>query len=88
MINDPPIAAPVAKGEGMKISERLRYYRRSRKKKLREVSAGTDLSVSYISDIERGRTLPSLATCQLLADFYGVTLTLMFSGVEVKASNL
>lgn len=39
---------------------------------LSEVSKRTNLSVSFLSDIERGRTNPSLATLNTLAKFYDV----------------
>ena len=66
----------------MEISERLLWFRKSCGKKLREVSADTGLSVGYISDVERGRTSPSLKTCKIFADYYEVTLSILFSGVN------
>jgi transcriptional regulator with XRE-family HTH domain len=38
---------------------------------LKDVAAASGLSLSYISDIERGRTLPSLGTIEKLAAVYG-----------------
>jgi len=38
----------------------LRKWRQERGYKLRDVAKLSGLSVSYLSDIERGRTLPSL----------------------------
>jgi transcriptional regulator with XRE-family HTH domain len=66
----------------MKISERLKQLRTLHGLKLREVSKKTGLSLSYISDLERGRQNPSLETCQKLATVYKITLSEMF--VEVK----
>lgn len=66
----------------MKISERLKQLRTLHGLKLREVSKKTRLSLSYISDLERGRQNPSLETCQKLATVYKITLSEMF--IEVK----
>ena len=67
----------------MTISERLKALRKQHGLKLREISKGTGLSVSYISDIERGRTMPSVETCGKLAEVYGVSLSNLFRGVEI-----
>lgn len=66
----------------MNLSKRLRDFRKSEKQKLREVSIATGLSISYLSDIERGRTTPSVKTCKILADHYGVTLSFLFVDVD------
>lgn len=50
----------------------FRLLRKSQKRTLKEVSQGTGLSVSFICDIEKGRTLPSLKTVIALAEFYGM----------------
>jgi XRE family transcriptional regulator, regulator of sulfur utilization len=42
---------------------------------LSQVSEGTGLSVSFLSDVERGRTKPSLDTLETLAKFYQVNLS-------------
>lgn len=66
----------------MKVSERLKSLRKQHGLKLREVSKKTGLSISYISDLERGRQNPSLETCQKLATVYKIGLSEMF--VDVK----
>jgi transcriptional regulator with XRE-family HTH domain len=71
----------------MQIGESLRAYRITRKKRLREVAAAAGISVSFLSDIETGRTLPSLETCQSLCNFYGISLSWLFSDVEIAAPN-
>ncbi len=70
----------------MQISERLKFYRKRHGKTLHELSEATGLSISFLSEIERGVSLPSLATCQKLANAHGIPLTLLFSGVEVDAN--
>jgi transcriptional regulator with XRE-family HTH domain len=42
---------------------------------LQEVFEGTEISVSFLSDMERGKTKPSLETLQKLANFYKVNLS-------------
>jgi|AMWB02.1.fsa_nt_gi transcriptional regulator with XRE-family HTH domain len=42
---------------------------------LQEVFEGTEISVSFLSDMERGKTKPSLETLQKLATFYQVNLS-------------
>lgn len=71
----------------MQIGESLKAYRTTRKKKLREVASAAGISVSFLSDIERGRVLPSLETCQSLCNYYGISLSWLFSDVEITAPN-
>jgi transcriptional regulator with XRE-family HTH domain len=54
---------------------RLREFRKERGQRLDDVSAGTGLSVTYLSDIERGTKLPSMPALLALADHYGVLVT-------------
>lgn len=68
----------------MQIGERLKFYRKRSGKTLRELHGLTGLSISFLSDVERGKAMPSLVTCQKLVDVY--TLSLLFSGVEVGAN--
>lgn len=64
--------------------ETLRWLRRDmRHLKLREVSDLTGLSISFLSDIECGRTVPSIATLQKLAHCYQAPLVLRLSPGEV-----
>ena len=63
------------------LSARLKALRQRSGKKLINLSDETGLSVSYLSDIERGRTNPSLETCAKLAKVYKVTLAQLFQDV-------
>jgi len=74
----------------MRLGDRIRELRRNKGETLKATSEGTDLSVSYLSDIERGRTNPSLHTLETLANHFGITVTDLLSGVEfagVKTEN-
>lgn len=59
----------------MELGERLRRVRKDRDLNLREVSERTDLSISYLSDLERGRGRnPSMETIEKLAECYGMSV--------------
>ncbi len=66
----------------MELGDRIRELRKSQGETLKTTSEGTNLSVSYLSDIERGRTNPSLQTLETLAKHFGVTVTDLLFGVE------
>lgn len=66
----------------MKLGERIRELRRQRDETLLELGEGTGLSISYLSDIERGRTSPSIQTLQSLADHFGLSVTDLLAGVD------
>ena len=65
----------------MQIGMKLRIIRGERT--LKAVGAVLGLSISFLSDMERGRALPGLDTVQRLADHYGVTLMDVFRDVRI-----
>lgn len=50
----------------------IRTVRKQQKMTLAQVAEVTGLSISFLSDLERGRTNPSLSTLKRLAACYGV----------------
>lgn len=66
----------------MKLGDRLRELRQARKGTLLDVAGGTGISVSYLSDLERGRTKPSVDTLEKLAAYYGIGMTDLVADVE------
>jgi transcriptional regulator with XRE-family HTH domain len=67
----------------MKLHERLKEIRTQKGLTLVQVKEQSGLSVSYLSDLERGRTTsPSLETLDKLANFYAMTATDLMSGIE------
>jgi transcriptional regulator with XRE-family HTH domain len=66
----------------MKLKNRLREIRRQHGVTLLQVADATKLSVSYLSDLERGRTNPSLETLERLAAFYKVSMVDLLAGVD------
>ena len=66
----------------MRLKDRVRELRTGQNLTLKNLAEATGLSVSYLSDVERGRTNPSLKTVDLLADALGVSVNSLLTGVE------
>jgi transcriptional regulator with XRE-family HTH domain len=60
----------------------LKAWRKEADWTLSHLSQITSLSISYLSDIERERTLPSIPTLVKLADAFDVTVALLLVGVD------
>jgi len=60
------------------LSDMLRWVRDGTGLKLHEVAEKTGLSVSFISDLENGRSNPSFDTLSKLACAYGVNISVEF----------
>jgi transcriptional regulator with XRE-family HTH domain len=66
------------------LHERLRGLRHQYGYRLREVAEMTGTSISYLSDVERGQTLPSLVSLEAVASVYGMSLSEVLEGVSVN----
>lgn len=66
----------------MKLSDRIREIRRQRDMTLLQVAECTTLSVSYLSDLERGRAKPSIDTLERLATCYHLPAVDLVAGVD------
>ena len=66
----------------MTLGQRLRFLRKENHLTLKELSQFADLSVPYLSDMERGVVNPSVDTLQKVAKAYNMTVKELFSGVE------
>jgi len=66
----------------MKLHERLRELRQERGQRLKDVAEIAGISIPYLSDLERGRTNPSLETLQTLASAYDITVHDLLEPVE------
>lgn len=66
----------------MKLGERLRFLRKERGLRLKDVSRLADLSIPYLSDMERGKVNPSVESLQKVAQVFNMTVRDLFSGVE------
>jgi DNA-binding transcriptional MerR regulator/quercetin dioxygenase-like cupin family protein len=76
-------ASPATNGAGsLPIGKRLRKLRRERSMTLSEAARGTDLSVSFLSCLERGQAHASIAALQRLAMFYDTNVLSFFGGAK------
>src|SRR5229473_4742583 len=66
----------------VQLKDRLREIRQKRGATLLQVAEAVKLSVSYLSDLERGRAKPSLDTLERLAEFYEMSVADLVSGIE------
>lgn len=57
---------------------RIRNLRKARRQTLKQVSGDIDLSISYLSEIERNITEPSLKTLRKIAGYYKVPVVSFF----------
>ena len=66
----------------MKLGERLRSIRKEHKLTLKELSQQADLSLPFLSDVERGVVSPSIETLQKIARTYDMRVKDLFNDVE------
>lgn len=67
------------------VGQRLRDIRRSRKLSLEAIAARTDLSIGFLSQIERGLSSPSLRVLATIADVLGIGIAGLFGAKETAA---
>ena len=68
------------------VGQRLRDLRRSRKLSLEVVAARTDLSIGFLSQIERGLSSPSLRVLATIADVLGIGIAGLFGAKETAGA--
>lgn len=66
----------------MKLQDRLKELRTLRNMTLKAIAERSGLSVSYLSDIERGRTTPSFNTLELIAEALEMSVIDILHGVD------
>jgi transcriptional regulator with XRE-family HTH domain/mannose-6-phosphate isomerase-like protein (cupin superfamily) len=69
------------------LAERLKRARQKAGLSLREVSRQLDISASFLSQIENGKSTPSVATLYSMAQLLGVTIDELFSGEQADAAS-
>src|SRR5437870_1926515 len=62
----------------LEVGRRIRDLRRTRELSLETVALRTDLSIGFVSQIERGLSSPSLRVLATLADVLGVGIAALF----------
>lgn len=68
------------------LGQKLRELRHQKGYKLNEVAKGADLSISFISLIERDKASISVENLQKLANFYNVRLFQIFQDIEEEGA--
>ncbi|AEE97615.1 helix-turn-helix domain-containing protein [Mahella australiensis] len=66
----------------MSVGERLKQLRQQRKLTLRDLSQKAGISISFLSDIENGRSNPSLKRLSELAEVLGTTVSYLLGEDE------
>ena len=69
------------------LGAKLRVLRKKHNYTLADVGNRTGLSVSFLSDIERGRARPSLDTLEKLAACYDTTVNDLLAGVDIGSAS-
>lgn len=65
------------------LPQRLRMLRQQANKTLADIASGAGISVSFLSDMERGRTLPALDTLERIADVFDLTIGELLVNVRI-----
>ncbi|ANV99806.1 cupin domain-containing protein [Bradyrhizobium icense] len=71
-------ARPAEPAMDLAVGRRIRDLRREHKLSLETIAAKTDLSIGFLSQIERGLSSPSLRVLATLADVLGVGIAALF----------
>src|SRR5437764_11428814 len=71
-------------GVHVELGERLRAIRQLRRKTLKEVATAAQISESFLSQLERGRTNATIATLQRLATALGIEVSDLFTGTSAR----
>ncbi len=66
----------------MKLGQRLRQIRKGKKLTLKELSLQANISVPYLSDMERSVVNPSIDTLQKVAKAYNMTVKDLITDVD------
>ena len=72
-------AAAADGGVHTQLGARLRAIRQLRRRTLREVAAAAEISESFLSQLERGRTNATIATLQRLSNALGIDVSDLFA---------
>ena len=80
------LAAKAEPAMDVAVGQRIRDLRRTRAMSLEAVAARTELSIGFLSQIERGLSSPSLRVLATLADVLGVGIAGLFGTREDDAA--
>ncbi|HET8908141.1 MAG TPA: helix-turn-helix transcriptional regulator [Ktedonobacterales bacterium] len=65
------------------LPRRLRMLRRQANKTLADVADAASISVSFLSDMEHGRTLPALDTLERIASVFNLSIGELLVNVRI-----
>ena len=74
--------AAEADGVQTRLGERLRAIRQLRRRTLREVAEAAEISESFLTQLERGRTNATIATLQRLSTALGIDVSDLFAATN------
>lgn len=83
----PHPAAPSAGDEG-DIGQTIHRFREERQLSLKELAAKSGLTQSFLSQVERGLTSPSVASLRKIAQAFGAPLAALFQGPVAQANHV
>ena len=63
----------------MELGEKLKYFRESKKMSIYRLALDADISQGHLSDLENGRSQPTIATLKRLLAPLGITLAEFFN---------
>lgn len=72
----------------MNIGERIKNLRMSKEMSITELANKAFISRSYLSDIEQGRTMPSLDKLNIICENLDISLSDFFGGVPELPADL
>lgn len=72
----------------MNIGERIKNLRMSKQMSITELANKAFISRSYLSDIEQGRTMPSLDKLNIICENLDISLSDFFGGVPELPADL
>lgn len=72
----------------MTLGERIKQLRTAEQMTLSDLSLRSELSISYLSDIERDRTEPTLKTLVKIASAFGVKVVEILYAVDLGEESL
>lgn len=71
----------------MSLGEKLRYLRKQKNKTLNDVAEEIDLSIGFLSEVERGEKTPSVRKLEKLADYFDVSTDYLLDRNQKEIEN-
>ncbi len=68
----------------MQLGEKIKYYRKKKDLTIKELSELTNLSIGFISNLERDLNSPSVSNLQQICEVLGINLMEILKSTEDK----